>query len=786
MLTARWAQMKSDYDANPSNPATLGGQIYKYAKIQADVPPPNYFDQIGMWGAIFYQITGDVAYAQRSLAILKTNSFWTSPTVSIYDGNPVREYGQMLVLIYDWIYTGIADPDRSTFRTKLGTLMGRCVNGGPNEGYGLQTPLNTRTGDTDQCTGEWTTLGMWAIVDGGTDGVAESLFTTIGGSAVTPQVALDNPIRHPGSFGNPNPVNARNAMYYYVNMMAKGGQWIEGSHYNMGTLQLLLFGFDCIRAHYPTEDLQDIKDFAEDVAIQQIHFATNDRNQSFQYGDVETNNARNELLGYNYYGTSMMSSLLCADTVTGPYMQRFVLDHMADHGFPFGSQDAVPTPRSFLSFDPYQTAAADYTSVQKSLWMAGQGQLTSRPSWDADDSAFWCQWMPGEKFVHHQVKWNGAFQLYRKAHWALTHPQAYGSGTTGALATADAPGPQNVVRIARVFSFPPWYGGGGAISDAAINGMSRVWSKIATNYVYLCGTAGGPFHPNGQYYNPPPTCLHENTRSIVKLHSTTKDNDVIIVYDRINLVDPRTLPNYTRYASVEQTLMNGATTLKEWMIFSNVATAVGGVTATHGQVFASNGGAITWTDPGGDPVRVDTLLPTDMSKLVHDFSNASIHGTAYTGTELLYWRTIIYPTVAQQWDTFLNVVSAYDNGSTQPTATLITGTANRQGCRVVRTSENDVILMFNGTQGSDLPTNQTANWPAMKAILDVVRYAATGFSFTYTQTTATATVLLFDLDPNHSWTKNVDGAGATSLTVDSIGAAEFTVSGASSHTIVLA
>jgi len=756
--------------------------MYKFAKQEGDKVNGSNADQIGQWAAIMYQITGDGTYASRALSILKNNLFWTG-LPSQYNGNPVREYGQMLVLIYDWIYPGISAEDRATFRTKLGSLLNFCANGGSDAG-GSGTALNTRTGDTDQCTGEWTAIGMWAYADDDPGSSAPTWWATIGGSAVTPQVALDNPIRHPGSTGNPNPVNARNAMYYYINKMATGGEWIEGSFYSLGTVQLLTFGVEAMRAQVPTGDLDDIIAWYPDWGRRMVHYGTNDFLESVQYGDIQTEDVGTSMLGYQWLSVALAGAYLNADNAVGPYAQRRVLDHLALVNFPFGSANAIPTPRSFLMFDPDQTAAATVDGIGLTFVAPGQGQLISRDSWASTRSLFWTQWLPGCKFVHHQGKYNGAFQLWRRGHWAVTHPQAYASGSTGTVEIPSNPGSNNSMRTLGFFSTPPWYAGSGPIPDEAIDGFSRVWQHVGADFVYQCGTAGGQCHPTGQYASPPPTAMHENTRTTVMFHSTDGTSDVVVLCDRVNANDPESLASFTRYTAVEQGLITNAQALKECMFFAKNQPTIGGAGTSHGQVFTNNLGAIEWTDEGGDPVRVDTLLPAGMNKIVEDFSNAAIGGSAYVGAERVFWRTSTYPGTEVQWDVFLNVVTCRNSGVAAPTVTLITGTVNRVGCLVARTGQDNRVVVFNGTQGADLPAFNT--YTTMKAVLHVVRYQTVSFSFGYTQTTTNAKVIVCDLDPTRSWTYTINGGGSQALTVDSAtGLASITVTGTGAKTIAV-
>lgn len=778
-------QMKADYDSNPANPPTLGGRLYKYASQQAS-NTNNGLDIIGMWPTLMYQMTGDVSWAANAIARLKGNSFWTHH-VSYWYGNPVREYGQALAWMYDWLWPGISAQDRADFATRANTLFASCANGGESgPGGGNQTSLNVRLGDTDQMTGEYTALGMWAIAAGEEYPDALTYFATVGGATPDAAYASVQPLRHPLHGGTPSPYTARMALQYYVGRMAAGGVWHESSHYDLGTVQLLVFGAEGIKSAYPSE-MSDVTAWYPGACKRQMFASTNDFNHSVQYGDVEAGKLRNEMVNYHWISLSMMLAGVAQGDDVGPYMQGHTMAHLAAKGVPFQTISTVPVPRALALFNPY-APTSDYAQIGQTYFAQGQGQLFVKDSWASSGSLTWLQYMPACITVHHKPYWSGHFQIYRRNHWAFDAPLQYGSAAPPVNDSGNSayPGSVNGMRLFGFYLRPPGAGGSSFTTNEAVDGFNRVWSKLGADWAYLAGTSGGQVHPTGVYFNPPPTCCHEYSRSFLKLTSTDGSSDVIVIFDRVNCKDPRDptlLPyNYLETASFkEKTLIANAIARKEWIFFTNQAPIVQGVQSSHAQTFTSSMGVVRWTDIGGDPAQVEALLPTGQNRRVQDWN--VIAGTAYAPSERDHWRITQYPATDQQWDVFLNVVSCYNNGGVAPTSTLITGTQNMSGCLVNRSGQDNRVVMFNGTQGAELPLFNT--YATMKGILDVVRFQANSFNFGYTQTTTWCKALVCDLSPSITWTYTVNGGSASALSIGSDGVGEISVNGTGAKTIAL-
>ena len=128
-------------------------------------------------------------------------------------------------------------------------------------------------------------------------------------------------------------------------------------------------------------------------------------------------------------------------------------------------------------------------------WFArGQGILTYRTGWDSQASLYGAHFPTQQAFVDHQVSYLGDFQLYRRG-WALTHPLCYGGPPILGPAT-------NRLLHAGFGSMPEFRDVVAEQYDADVH------------FAYIAGTTGGQKY-NASYYQPPPTYLHEWTRSLL-------------------------------------------------------------------------------------------------------------------------------------------------------------------------------------------------------------------------------------------------------------------------------
>src|SRR6185295_19091521 len=69
----------------------------------------------------------------------------------------------------------------------------------------------------------------------------------------------------------------RNTIAQYVSQMAEGGEWIESSEYNLGTVRLLLMGAEGVRTATGEDHFPEVTKFLTRAALRPIYFITPDR-----------------------------------------------------------------------------------------------------------------------------------------------------------------------------------------------------------------------------------------------------------------------------------------------------------------------------------------------------------------------------------------------------------------------------------------------------------------------------------------------------------------------------
>lgn len=753
--TDRWAAWKASYDANPTSPATLGGQIYKRIKTDAD-SGARYMDK-GQLAAWMYHVTGDAGYVAKAWTQLDAateahagGGFLNRSTVCSnagLSGNYSREHGWELVLMYDWLYPGMSAGERSEYLAQLKAMFA-CVTatGGP-AGWAF------RAADTDQTTGDYMMMAMAEAAIGSYDATVDGYWSDasrkIGGYAETATDFADR----------------RNALNSYMATWAAGGEWMEGSEYNLGTLKLLLLGAAALRsAQSPTDNYDDITAWQQDAAEAFIHAHTPGISATaslpYQWGDVQS--ARSMMNHYRWE-TCISLAGVTGGTTIGPKIQDFCLDYLAS-----STLAAIdPYPRGFYVFDPDATRG-DYTTLDLTHYASGEQILLSRTGWTASDSMFGAQlgpWTsvkaPGavgaslgdQSLIDHGVSVLGEFQLWKGGAWAITHPISYGG-------TSNDPRGTNGLT----------HGGLGA-GGSGLEYAPREYRKThatkaddANGYVYAVATEGGSVVGSG-FYNMPAQFVMEHTRSLVYLPAL----DIIAVHDRSNSKLPSDVGT-TGYSAAAKAWIDSRPRRELW-IHSPVSATVAD-------------GYLEWAYSGSNKTRVNHLLPTTYNR------------TEYTGTDLnALWNsgglgvserkfyTILTPASDSQWQTLLNVWDAYGVG-TPATTTLVQDTSTKVDAALITKGSASYLLAFNAVQAPDIPTRTLSGGfgyyaAGTSAILDAAYIRETSFSLAYTATQATKAVL-FGLDTGTEWTYQVNGSEAAPLTVsaEGIGVIDIATTGA--------
>lgn len=717
-----WSQMRSDFEASPLAPRTLGGQYFKLIKDNAECKC-RYADT-GLWATLMFQFTGDRKYVELAWAEVETS--FLKLTGRALSGNYGREYAAENVLIYDWLYPGLSSAQRATFLNKLNEQFEVALTStsSPN------APV--RTADSDQTVGVYFGLAFLYVATGDHNPKAGEFLNRsyVGGLNAS---ARDR-------------ATLRNAILDYVTMSA-GGEWIEGTDYNLGTVRLLLLGAEGVRTATGRDYFPEVTRWLSTAVTRPLYVITPDLKQSYQWGDTEHPGIFQGRLSTWMTTNGILAGL--GDSTNAPYTQDLITRLVSRYGVT-GYQSAEPLARMFLTFNPYLNASPNM-NLPRAWYAPGQGLMLVRTGWDEQASMFGAHMPAQQPYIDHQVGYLGDFQLYRNGAWAITHPLTYGGpGLSGE--------------------------GVNTLLHAGIGSMLEVRDVIGSEWdaegtwAYLAGTTGGQKYSN-DYYQPPPTFLHEWTRSLVYLPAAAPGVDAIVVYDRSHADAPRALPRFERYSTADRNTITNAAAVRQWIIHMPVNPSISGDT-------------ITWQTPT-DALRVNMLLPRERTATAVDEAGRWTGATIAAGQRK--WHARITPASEQPWQTFLNVVQAH-GGSSPADVAMVSSNDQIEGAVVRRTGKPDMVVLFNAQPSgridplaNGLGTYNAANQMQLRR----AHLRSSGFNVQWQSSAGTTRVIIADLDPAKTWQYRVNGGGSQTLRVTKSGVAAIDVTGTRTHTLTV-
>jgi len=478
------------------------------------------------------------------------------------DANDERESFIENALTFDWLYPALTEPERTA------AIAG--LNAWGNYAIARGTPANVggmHTNDSDAMVGYYFGLAAADLATQGMPGhVAWLSQIQTGGPGTLPVGGLN------ATGTNRN--TARNTIAQYAELLARGGQWIEGSDYDLGTLQLLLLGYEAVRQAVDgsPDPFPEIRQFAQDAIRFNIAIITNDLNQAVQWGDEEH---PRDFRGRLYKRVGVLS-LLAGATVgtseagsalgmTDALIQRYGLS---------GYLSADPLyGRFYFTYDPY--APRGSTAPPTTYFAEARGHVIAR----AGNSMASIMMAP-RALVDHELEYLSNFQLYRNGEWAVTNPLGYngpavqGEGSNGLLVAG--------------------------LSSMHTKGPTRV-ANGAGWWAVTGATSGNYYQPS--FWDPPATFLTQWERTVVYLQRNGVDHFVTV--DRLQMENPQGLPRLDRYYQDDRARITGARGLVEWIIHAPVAPQGGG-------------NRWTWSTPGGQPVVVTALGPAPTPHVINE------------------------------------------------------------------------------------------------------------------------------------------------------------------------
>lgn len=583
---------------------------------------PVYGDR-GLWCAIYFQMTGDVGAARTAWALAAP--LITAPPPS---ANDVRENFIENAILFDWLYPALNATERAQAITGL--------NGWANYALAIGTPQyvgGMRTSDSDAMVGYYFGLAATALATQGMAGHVDWLNATqTGGPGTLPVGGLNAT--------GVNRSTARNTIAEYVTVRAAGGQWIESSAYDPGTLQLLVMGVEAARTATGSDPFPEVQSFLREAISYNTQIVTADLRQAVQWGDEEH---PRDFLGRLYKRVGMLAMMAGATAGTVESGRAMgLIDALVQQYGMTGYGSAEPWARFYLLHDPYAARAAWEHAA--SYFAQGSGHLIVRAP-----GTLFSAMMASRTGVDHEVNYLANFQLYRNGEWAITNPLGYAGPAVEGEST-------NGLLVAGL---------------SAMQSKGPVATASGPGWWALRGATQGSLY-TGSYWQPPPVFLHQWERTVVFLQRGGVDH--VITVDRLQMDDPRQLASFDRYRASDQARINAARGLVEWIIHAPVPPQ-------------QNGNRWSWSTPGGQPVVVTALGATPTA---HVLDEGALWGTSgnFHASELKHQLRLVPPFTGGQ-TVLRHVVSV---GSSAPNVTVNGDTITIDGVQVTVTATGVQVI----------------------------------------------------------------------------------------------
>jgi hypothetical protein len=691
---------------------TPGAELWRALIDTADAG--NKYADNGLRAAELYVATGDRKWLDKAWD--KIGGFLTRKP----NANFAREYLIEHVVMYDWLRDGLGEERRAQYMAAINNLAA------------FATARPVLTSDSDQTIGVYFGIALWYLTTADTNPEAAKFWALpwMGGLDITP-----------------DRMTLRNAISQYV-AQARGGEWIESSEYNLGTMRLLMMGVEAVRTATGEEHFPDARAWFEEAAIAMPQMVTNDLVTAFQWGDVEDPRKLDP-------GARVTTEAMLAGLTKNPALQDHVLALVEQHGAEVMNGNTFP--RVWYFFDPY-VPRGDRRTMPLTWYAPGQGVVMARTGWDTKDSEVMLHARPGQPYVHHGISAMGDVQIYRHGAWALTHPLSYAGPSLSGEGT-------NSMTFA-TFS-------------ASEEGRYVVGQESGPGYTYLASTTGGRIY-NGSYYGPPPTFLHEWTRSLVYLPSKDRSSDTVVIVDRVHAQDPRALGNFDRYRPKDQARITSQPAVALWFFHAGAKPTVDGAVAT-------------WTPARGQIARLTQVTGAPATIEVQDLGDLwANERKVKPGEKVDKWRLRIVPTTQADWQMRVQVFSVADRADAFAASEAVhAGDGVAEGVRVTRPGHPDTVLIFGARRGEPLPSpvrvgNTLQSEPTFAATLRAGRFiGSAGYTATWSSMSAETELLLFDLPGTVPFDAAIDGGSPTRITPSAGGVVRLSVRGAGQHTLRL-
>ena len=340
----------------------------------------------------------------------------------------------------------------------------------------------------------------------------------------------------------------RNTIKHYIEM-SQGGQWIESTEYNLGTTKLLWLGTEAVKTATGKDHFPEATAFLADLKKSLVAELTPDLQDSFQWGDTEKPHGLDEF------------HRLAVNNLVG--LKGVLPDKI-------GWQRL--TSRAFYAADPFAPAATLPDKLD--LRADGAAILLSR---DKPGAKLFASHMANRLGVDHTVPYLSHFALWANGEWVIDAPRGYATVNNF-----------NGMKLAGLLS---------------MYDRKLVKSHVAADHAYQIGWTGGPYFDAG-FYNPPPAFCRAWIRTVVYLPQFP----AVVVYDSIDMDDPKKLPSLDRYAARtpwDLEMIKSARRSKQWVLHTPVEPTI-------------EGNRATWPTEGGQKVTLTSFVDAAYTTAIVD------------------------------------------------------------------------------------------------------------------------------------------------------------------------
>lgn len=519
---ARWQKALAD-----------GHPWTEWLKTAVAKPDTAYFDK-ELYPAVLFQITGDPAHARQAWAKMAEKTL-VAPTS---DG--LRANFLTWVVLSEWIYPALTEAERAQWSDHLD----RCC---------LQA-ADVALGDSDRVISYYLSVATWAAL-----------------GSETAQ----------GVLASERFVAARQKLSEWA-VLAKGGEWLEGSIYSRGTTPTLLEGLACLRDLGVEDQHPELWAVVPDFATAAVHRMTSDLGGQMQWGAISPEWS---------HGLYRPDFLLPGWATMAELGDNDALRAQIAGTVERGGRWLQPRAAFFLNADPFAQTRSPSPNPSY-LVVPGQQMLFARSSWapDATCVMFRC----GRHCQVDHPSWDcGNFEMYRRGEWVARSVQSYddlgndaGNGAHNSLLLANQP--LNFVR-------------------------KEMLGAGETNGVYyLVLATGGKWYYGDQ--NRATEYLHSHTRWLVWIPGET---DVILVRDVLDVDQPAdnrvTWPKAYNRGSAKA---RHAAYMASQVTAEQIPLVQAVFHAPVEPTIVANG--VHWFTPGGQPVALAAFYGRETPKLINE------------------------------------------------------------------------------------------------------------------------------------------------------------------------